>query len=116
MRSCRRPTCGGCCRSWRPPAHRRSRSSPSSGWRLAGAEVGDEDPVLTFACRPNNPTGTLAPLPDARPLVVDEAYFEYSGVTAADLLDDGVIVLRTFSKLFALAGARVGYALANVEL
>ena len=63
--------------------------------QLAGAEIGDVDPVLTFACRPNNPTGELGPLPDARPLVVDEAYFEYSGVTALDLLDDGVIVLRT---------------------
>ena len=83
--------------------------------QLAGAEIGDDDPVLTFACRPNNPTGELGPLPDARPLVVDEAYFEYSGVTALDLLDDGVIVLRTFSKLFGLAGARVGYALAARE-
>jgi histidinol-phosphate/aromatic aminotransferase/cobyric acid decarboxylase-like protein/imidazoleglycerol phosphate dehydratase HisB len=83
---------------------------------LAGAEVGDEDPVLTFACRPNNPTGTLGPLPDARPLVVDEAYFEYSGETALPLLDEGVIILRTFSKLFALAGARIGYAVASTEI
>jgi histidinol-phosphate/aromatic aminotransferase/cobyric acid decarboxylase-like protein/imidazoleglycerol phosphate dehydratase HisB len=83
---------------------------------LAGASVGDEDPVLTFACRPNNPTGTLGPLPDARPLVVDEAYFEYSGETALPLLDEGVIVLRTFSKLFALAGARIGYAIASTEI
>ena len=82
---------------------------------LAGAEPGDDAPVLTFACRPNNPTGSLDPLPDGRPLVVDEAYYEYSGVTALDLLDDDVIVLRTFSKLFGLAGARIGYALASVE-
>jgi histidinol-phosphate/aromatic aminotransferase/cobyric acid decarboxylase-like protein/imidazoleglycerol phosphate dehydratase HisB len=79
---------------------------------VAGAEVGDVDPVLTFCCRPNNPTGTLDPLPDARPLVVDEAYYEYAGETAAGLIDDGVIVIRTFSKSFGLAGARVGYALA----
>ena len=83
---------------------------------LAGADVGDDDPVLTFACRPNNPTGTLGPLPVARPLVVDEAYFEYSGDTAVGLIEDGVIVLRTFSKLFALAGARVGYALAAADV
>jgi len=83
---------------------------------LAGAEVGDDNPVLTFACRPNNPTGTLGPLPAARPLVVDEAYFEYSGETALPLLDEGVIVLRTFSKLFALAGARIGYALASTDI
>ena len=80
---------------------------------LAGAEVGADDPVLTFCCRPNNPTGALEPLPDARPLAVDEAYFEYAGETAVPLLDDGVIVIRTFSKAFGLAGARVGYALAD---
>ncbi len=83
---------------------------------LAGAEVGEVDPVLTFACRPNNPTGTLGPLPTARPLVVDEAYFEFSGETALPLIEEGVIVLRTFSKLFALAGARIGYALASAEI
>ena len=83
---------------------------------VAGAEVGDEDPVLTICCRPNNPTGELGELPSARPLVVDEAYFEYAGDTAADLIDDGVIVLRTFSKVFGLAGARVGYALAGRDV
>ncbi len=82
---------------------------------LAGAEVGAEDPVVTFCCRPNNPTGELIDLPDARPLVVDEAYFEYAGATAVELIDDGVVVLRTFSKAFGLAGARVGYALADPD-
>jgi histidinol-phosphate aminotransferase len=86
-----------------------------SSW-LAGAEVGDDDPVLTFVCRPHNPTGALVPLPDARPLAVDEAYFEYArGETAAGLIDEGVIVLRTFSKAFGLAGARIGYALASAD-
>src|SRR6266545_7957394 len=83
---------------------------------VAGAEIGDEDSVLTICCRPNNPTGELGELPSARPLVVDEAYFEYAGETAAGLIDDGVIVLRTFSKVFALAGARVGYALAGRDV
>ena len=82
---------------------------------LAGAEVGTDDPVVTFCCRPNNPTGGLDPLPAARPLIVDEAYWEYAGETAAGLIEDGVVVLRTFSKAFALAGARVGYALADVD-
>ena len=67
---------------------------------LAGAEVGDDDPVLTFTCRPSSPTGELRPMPAARPLVVDEAYYEYCGETAVPLVDDGVIVLRTFSKVF----------------
>jgi histidinol-phosphate aminotransferase len=88
---------------------------PISVW-VAGAEVGDDDPVLTICCRPNNPTGELGELPAARPLVVDEAYFEYSGRSAVDLIDDGVIVIRTFSKAFGLAGARVGYALAGRDV
>ena len=83
---------------------------------VAGAEIGDDDPVLTICCRPNNPTGDLADLPNARPLVVDEAYFEYSGETAVDLIEDGVIAIRTFSKAFGLAGARVGYALAGRDV
>jgi histidinol-phosphate/aromatic aminotransferase/cobyric acid decarboxylase-like protein/imidazoleglycerol phosphate dehydratase HisB len=84
--------------------------------QLAGAEVGDDSPVLTFTCRPNSPDGALRPLPEARPLVCDEAYYEYCGETAIPLLDDGVIVLRTFSKAFGLAGARIGYALASREV
>jgi histidinol-phosphate aminotransferase len=83
--------------------------------QLAGADVGAVKPAVTFACRPNNPTGTFGPLPMARPLVVDEAYFEYAGETAAGLIGEGVVVLRTFSKAFGLAGARVGYALADRE-
>jgi histidinol-phosphate/aromatic aminotransferase/cobyric acid decarboxylase-like protein/imidazoleglycerol phosphate dehydratase HisB len=86
---------------------------------LAGATtVCDESSqtVLSFVCRPGNPFGDLPDLPDARPLVVDEAYFEYSGgETALPLLGDGVIVVRTFSKAFGLAGARIGYALAERE-
>jgi imidazoleglycerol-phosphate dehydratase/histidinol-phosphatase len=86
--------------------------------QLAGAQVTDcylPGLALAFACNPNNPTGERMSLPDIRPLVVDEAYYEYSGETAVPLLDDGVIVLRTFSKLFGLAGARIGYALASAE-
>ncbi len=82
---------------------------------LAGAEVSDGDPAVTFVCRPNNPSGALGELPAARPLVVDEAYFEYAGETAVELIEDGVIVIRTFSKAFGLAGARAGYALADSE-
>ena len=88
---------------------------PISVW-VAGAEVGDDDPALTICCRPNNPTGELGDLPASRPLVVDEAYFEYAGETAVELIEDDVIVIRTFSKAFGLAGARVGYALAGRDV
>ena len=84
---------------------------------LAGASIGADTPALSFACRPGNPFGDLPDLPSARPLVVDEAYFEYAGTTASHLIhDEEVVVIRTFSKAFALAGARVGYLLAGREL
>jgi histidinol-phosphate aminotransferase len=82
---------------------------------VTGADVGDIDPVLTFVCRPHNPSGAMVEIPQARPLVVDEAYFEYGGETAVPLIGDGVIVVRTFSKAFGLASARVGYAIADLE-
>jgi histidinol-phosphate aminotransferase/imidazoleglycerol-phosphate dehydratase/histidinol-phosphatase len=82
---------------------------------LAGATVGDDSAALTYSCRPGNPLGDLPPLTAARPLVVDEAYFEYAGETAVPLLDDGVVVIRTFSKAFGLAGARIGYLLAAAD-
>jgi histidinol-phosphate aminotransferase len=88
---------------------------PISVW-VAGANVGDDDPVLTICCRPNNPTGELGDLPAARPLVVDEAYFEYSRTSAVDLIEDDVVVIRTFSKAFGLAGARIGYALTGRDV
>jgi histidinol-phosphate aminotransferase len=80
---------------------------------VAGAEVSEEAPVVTFCCRPHNPTGALFDLPAARPLVVDEAYHEFCGEGAVGLLDEGVVVIRTFSKAFGLASARIGYALAD---
>ena len=70
---------------------------------------------MTFCCRPNNPSGALGDLPAQRPLIVDEAYYEYAGETSAPLIDEGVVVIRTFSKAFGLAGGRAGYALADAE-
>ena len=85
---------------------------------MAGATIVDDPAVadLVFVCRPNNPTGELPDIPDvAGQIVVDEAYADYAGVDALDRLASGAIVLRTFSKAYALAGARVGYALATPE-
>jgi histidinol-phosphate aminotransferase len=78
---------------------------------------------LTWLCNPNNPTGELLPVDYVEEvaratdgvLVVDEAYFETSGVTAMPLIDrlSNVVTVRTLSKGFGLAGVRVGYALAG---
>jgi histidinol-phosphate aminotransferase len=89
---------------------------------------------LVIVCNPNNPTGGMAPvrslgaLVDALPsqalLLVDEAYWEFSdefaegGRGALDYLDCGrpVLVARTFSKFYGLAGLRVGYGIASRDV
>lgn len=81
---------------------------------------------LSWLCNPNNPTGELLSLDfieelanaTAGVLAVDEAYFEMSGVTAVPLIDrmPNVVVVRTLSKAFGLAGVRVGYALAGTAI
>ena len=81
---------------------------------------------LIWVCNPNNPTGELLPLDFVEEvavatdgvLVVDEAYFETSGVTAVPLIDQmpNVVIVRTLSKGFGLAGVRVGYALAGAAI
>lgn len=86
---------------------------------MAGATVINEPERadLVFVCRPNNPTGELPDIPDVPgQLVIDEAYADYAGVDALDRVASGAIVLRTFSKAYGLAGARVGYALATREM
>lgn len=84
-------------------------------------------PDVVFVCSPNNPTGNAQPpevvralaerLPDAL-VVVDEAYVEFGGRSALPLVSThpNVAVVRTFSKAFALAGARVGYALVDPDV
>jgi len=81
---------------------------------------------LTWLCNPNNPTGELLlvafieRLAEASPgvVAVDEAYFEFSAVTAAGLVArfPNLVVVRTLSKAFGLAGVRVGYALAGPRI
>ncbi|HJU55937.1 MAG TPA: histidinol-phosphate transaminase [Pyrinomonadaceae bacterium] len=88
--------------------------------------VTDVRPAVTIICSPNNPTGCrlgeheLAKLLElsAGLVVVDEAYFEFSGRTIVPLLrrHRNLVVLRTFSKAMAMAGLRVGYLLAAPEL
>jgi histidinol-phosphate aminotransferase len=91
---------------------------------LARLSQGDVDIVMIS--HPNNPTGNLAPetflidvlkATDAL-VLVDEAYFEFSRHTMRPHMErhPNLVILRTFSKAFSLAGLRVGYLLANEEV
>ena len=88
---------------------------------------------LVYICNPNNPTGTMTPradletfirrLPATTSVLIDEAYHHYAGASAAyasfidrPIDDRRVIVTRTLSKVYGLAGLRVGYAVATVEV
>ena len=82
------------------------------------------DPDILFLCSPNNPTGgtdepglvTAALAATTGLVVVDEAYGQFADTTALDLRDlpgsDRLVVSRTFSKTWALAGVRLGYLVA----
>lgn len=83
------------------------------------------DANLIFLCSPNNPTGTLIPEEDieevaktGKIVIVDEAYYEFSGITVKNLVHEypNLIVMRTLAKAFGLAGLRMGYAIAAPEL
>jgi histidinol-phosphate aminotransferase len=81
------------------------------------------EPDVIFLCSPNNPTGNAVPLDltshvaaqTSALVVVDEAYIEFGGESALTLVADhpNVAVVRTFSKAFAMAGARLGYVLTS---
>ncbi len=75
---------------------------------------------IIFLVNPNNPTGTITPrqgileiLDTGLPVLVDEAYYEFSGETVVPLVSqyENLMVLRTFSKWAGLAGLRVGYGI-----
>jgi histidinol-phosphate aminotransferase len=93
----------------------------------AAEQVRAHDPHVVFLCSPNNPTGTALDLDVVSAVyesasglvVVDEAYAEFSSRPSAVTLLKGrprLVVTRTMSKAFALAGARVGYLAADPEL
>lgn len=98
------------------------------GFRVQGPELLGKvrKAKLTVIANPNSPTGSLVPLEMIRQLleasgalvVVDEAYVQFSGLTALSLLKQhpNLIITRTFSKAFALAGFRVGYAVMRAEI
>ena len=84
---------------------------------------------LLYICNPNNPTGTITPkaeirraienVPDQVVIVVDEAYHhyvdspDYESVIPLVAAHSNLVVLRTFSKIYAMAGLRCGYAVAQ---
>jgi histidinol-phosphate aminotransferase len=83
-------------------------------------------PELTFLCSPNNPTGRAEPraaVEDALRrvaglLVVDEAYGQFSPWSALELVDDDrpLVVVRTYSKTWSMAAARLGYLIGPASL
>ena len=109
---------------------------PNRGFRLdlpALAEAAQRESArLVWVCDPNNPTGSLIEpgewaefvdaVADGTVAVVDEAYREYADPErrvsrdAEVLAGSPVVLLRTFSKIFGLAGLRLGYAVAHPEL
>jgi len=94
------------------------------------SEIGQLKPALTFITTPNNPTGTILELSEIETLakatsevngllIVDEAYAEFSEETSAVTLIrkyPNIVVIRTMSKAFAFAGARVGYLVADQDV
>lgn len=85
------------------------------------------DPIdFTIIASPNNPTGRRARQEFVERLLgatdalvmMDEAYFEFSRTTSRPFLEqnDNLVILRTFSKAFSLAGVRIGYILANPDV
>lgn len=91
----------------------------------------DENTRMVYIANPNNPTGTyikkdeyeefISHVPDRVLIIADEAYFEYARDVndyphAINYRRDNVIITRTFSKGYGLAGFRIGYAIAHPEL
>ena len=96
--------------------------------RKAIALVRSERPDLVILCSPNNPSGNCDPVETVSSIcseapglvVVDEAYCEFAGVgdSVLPLLEEwpGLVVVRTLSKAWRLAGARIGYLVAREEV
>ena len=88
--------------------------------------VNDSRADLAVICNPNNPTGNALSVDDVEKIaksidcafLIDEAYVEFYGRSSFKLVAKypNVIVARTFSKAYGLAGARVGYSIANAEV
>ena len=98
----------------------------SEDFQLPLEELISINGAITFIASPNSPSGHIVPLNDLRILakniegviVVDEAYIDFAEFSALPLVQEfeNMIVLRTLSKGYALAGLRVGFGIANPKL
>ncbi len=98
----------------------------SADWNTNVDVLAAADPRIIYLCSPNNPTGAIVPrwaidrlLHRTRcAIVIDEAYAEYDGSSAASLTAscERLLVVRTLSKAFGLAGLRIGYAIGDAAL
>jgi histidinol-phosphate aminotransferase len=98
----------------------------SLNWSKLSLQARREDVGIIVICSPNNPTGNpidyvrLEELLEEtnKPVLLDEAYFEFYGKTKIDLVKKykNLIVTRTFSKAFGIAGLRIGYLAADYSL
>lgn len=92
----------------------------------AMASAMDDSTAMVYICNPNNPVGTFVEVAELHNfaveaakktmVLIDEAYTEYAGLDSLAALAAGnpnIVVAKTFSKIYGLAGARVGYAIAH---
>jgi histidinol-phosphate aminotransferase len=110
-----------------------SKVEPSSAASSSGTSTSSSGTGLVYIVNPNNPTGTITPrkdieafiakLPAGVTVLIDEAYHhfatpgaDYESFLDRPIGDPRVIVARTFSKIYGLAGMRIGYAVASPEI
>ena len=88
----------------------------------------DDETAMVYICNPNNPTGTAVEVPALKNfteeaskktmIFIDEAYTEFAGLESLASLaitNKNIVVAKTFSKIYGLAGARIGYAIAHAD-
>ena len=103
-----------------------SDSSFSPDYKRLYKKIKEIKPSFVYLCNPNNPTSTLWSVDFLEELIreftdtlflIDEAYFEFDGVSVSKIASDikNLIVSRTFSKAFGLAGIRFGYLISSLD-
>ncbi|MEX2553303.1 MAG: histidinol-phosphate transaminase [Actinomycetota bacterium] len=108
--------------------HLRARRNPNYTMDLDASieAIASYRPDIVFLCSPNNPTGNSNPAEDVIAIceqtsalvILDEAYAEFSGRSHLRLVEEheNLVVTRTFSKAWRLAGARIGYLVAQPRI